>query len=760
MRKKIFTKAVALTCAATLGLTGCGAFVSEDVTSYPMAPLLTQADVINYYAKALEYDSIVSRNLNVHETNYVTREITGERAEQLKGLVSRAEDILASTEYEVSEENVKVVTPDTYEYIKGVLDNEVISNGQLKQIRGALGYYFVDVEYDVAPSQIGAFKQTANLLGLNGVLYQDIVTGEWLIDTAYIQQIVNKMNEYYYNNLIFKEMKFDEETCVLSMETGHLPENVIMNYKKENVFSENEAGENQEVQEVTEDDDSGNGGSHEVPDGEYHQSEEGETPETTESTEEVAEGAEDTNKETTEQKPETQESESENSEESSEAVSENSTDSFDDSGMVTGGTSVTVYNTITAEDRKIQLDINRINEIVGSSIKKSSEMPPLDTVYEIPESSGSISGYGISNGGGDGLKVFDFNREGLTGKLTMRYVFKDDSSGSGEVIGRNIYIIDEDITTGISTVDNNVLIPDFLMTQFNKLIERSDRVQVDYNLPALMSGNIYEDLGVGMLRGYRDNGTNILKYMSTIRQVINRDTANNSYVVEVETTVTEGPRDVDSYGTYRDKSYVVIQQQGTEFKIIDWCRISRDVVNEAPIDPDSTTIKRLVALNLAGTIPDASKQNITKLLTNLYTAGTNRILRGPKEIEDPNGNPITIEVGLYDCFQDDTNVLSEEKYDYMNSTLQNQLVRKGADVRSRYSGVVTEWIGGYEDQAEFTTEELIVYDGTNEAYYMQVYYLVSNLNDVWVIDERTILDEYVMDDQNQIDNVKQRVGLQ
>jgi hypothetical protein len=41
---------------------------------------------------------------------------------------------------------------------------------------------------------------------------------------------------------------------------------------------------------------------------------------------------------------------------------------------------------------------------------------------------------------------------------------------------------------------------------------------------------------------------------------------------------------------------------------------------------------------------------------------------------------------------------------------------------------------------------------------MQVYYLVSKLNDKWVIDERTILDEEEVTDATTIDNIKSRVG--
>ena len=89
----------------------------------------------------------------------------------------------------------------------------------------------------------------------------------------------------------------------------------------------------------------------------------------------------------------------------------------------------------------------------------------------------------------------------------------------------------------------------------------------------------------------------------------------------------------------------------------------------------------------------------------------------------------------------------------MNSQLRNVLIRNGVEVSSIYRGTITEWIGGYDNQAEFTTEELVTYNGRGEAYYMQVYYIVSKLNDVWVIDERTILDEREVTEQCEIDNI-------
>jgi hypothetical protein len=55
------------------------------------------------------------------------------------------------------------------------------------------------------------------------------------------------------------------------------------------------------------------------------------------------------------------------------------------------------------------------------------------------------------------------------------------------------------------------------------------------------------------------------------------------------------------------------------------------------------------------------------------------------------------------------------------------------------------------------TEELITYSGTNTGYYAQVYYLVSKMNDVWVIDERTVIDDREVTGSD-LDSIKSRLG--
>lgn len=749
MKKRHLTKAIALLSVASLSLTGCNSFISEDVASYPLAATMTSAELVDYYAKALEYDSVVSRNVNVHETRYEVRDIEGEKSELLKDLASQCEAILGLNEYKPTEESLKLVSSDTYNYIKGVIDNEVLSDGKVQNITGALGYYFVDVQYNISSKQPGTFKDAVNIVGLNGAFHKDYL-GNYIVDEQYMSVIVSRLNEYYYSNGINKCATYDANASTIKVLNDTAP--IVSNeYAEVNPAGEYDdqsdiTGDTDIVDELTEGTEGETDDILNAPGDENEQDTDISDIETTETSEDSEISTEDTD----------------NNSEEIEATEEvlPVTPVEEESVQNTASEireSTTNYTIVTPDSRRLQLNTALINKIIGSSAGEAAMIPNLDMIYIKPGTEGTISGLGIYPAGDDGLKTFGFDRDELAGTITLRYVFKDDSEGSGDILGVNVYAIEEEITNGINMSSNNVLIPEFLQSEFEQIIERADRAIVNDDLAGMLSGNIFEDIGVGILRGYKDKNTGIQKYMSTIRQVINRDTANNSYLLEVETTTIEGAKDVDSYGTYKDISYVVVQQQGNKFIITDWCRVSRTMTNEPAIDPDSNVQKRLIALNLAGTISDDSKDDIKALLGNLYTAGTNRLLRGPKDIV-VGGETKTLNKGMYDCFSSDASILSSDELEYENSTLRNVLVKHGTDIQAVYSGTVTEWIGGYEDQAEFTTEELVTYQGLNRGYYMQVYYLAHIENDEWVIAERTVLDEYEITDAEKLASVQERVG--
>ena len=669
--------------AILLASTGCSNYTGEDVSKYPLTSMVTQQELIDYYAKSLDYDAVISKNVNVHRTEYELKEVNGAKAEKLKELLYKAEEILGEQEYKVDDKTSKLVSKDTYNYIKAAVDGLVLDNGEVTNIQGALGYYFVDVKYEISPQEQGEFKEVVDMLGLNGT-WVPSATGEHEMDFAYIITAVTKLNDYFANNMINKKASYDEDTGLISIDEEDAEDDT--NYKPDYSFDEDDDSTDSDEDTDDEEDDKTNRARYNEYDTDYHIG----------------------------------------------------------------------FNSVVPNYRKVLLDVNLINRVVGSSTTQSSYLPSLDLVFDVAKESGTISGYGIYPEGSNGLKIFGFNREDLAGTLTLRYVFKDSIDGSGEIIGTNIYIAEQEINNGFNVTSNNVAIPEFLMKEFEILVERADRAQANCDLSGLMNGMIYEDKGYAVLRGYKSIYTNQSKHMSKIRQVIARDTTNNAYLLEVETTVVEGAKDVDTSGTYTDRYYMVIQQQGNVFVISDTIKISREISTEPSIDADSATAKRLVALNLSGDISDENKEDIKKLISSLYTAGTNRVLNGPKEIT-VKGEKVTIEKGMYDCFNNDVSMLSSMDKEYMNSKLRGVLIKYGANTKSVYSGTVTEWIGGYDNQAEFITEELVTYTGMDEGHYTQVYYLVSKMNDEWVIDERTVIDEYVVEG-SELSNIKDRVG--
>jgi hypothetical protein len=134
-------------------------------------------------------------------------------------------------------------------------------------------------------------------------------------------------------------------------------------------------------------------------------------------------------------------------------------------------------------------------------------------------------------------------------------------------------------------------------------------------------------------------------------------------------------------------------------------------------------MKRLASLVNSGVVDPADKEEIISLIETLYKGSTERDL----DIMRP-------------CFNTDTALLSSSRKEYLVSQLCNWLVEKGVDVQSTYTGFVSEWIGGTNEQAEFITQELIDYQGKDEGLYIKNYYLVSKYGDGWVIDDNKLVE--------------------
>lgn len=667
--RKIAMIIACLALASTF--TGCKSTFGKSAKEVQLSPQLTESELVDYYAKALSFDTIVSKNLDVDKITYETVDVGEEQSAILTQLVEQIEVELGKMTYTYNEELSKTLSETTFHYIKALLNDKKIENSKISAISQALGYYFVDVEYEVSSRSIGSIKPSATLLGLNGSFTQDYL-GNDSVNTTYINIAVNNLSKYYSTNKLNKSISFNPSDSSLSMGGVDIPALKVSNTTIEN---------KEEVQK-----------------------------------EEVDTGVSTPGDDKKEEKPVATQS----------------------------------------KDRAPKIDTREFNKLAGSSTSDSAYMPRLDLVYTAPGSEGKIGGIGIYPSGDGGLRKFGYDRTQTTGTMTLRYVFKSDVEDRNTIYGINIYPVMYELQSGFSANTDTITVPDFLMQEFEKLLDRSDRAIANTDLSALMSGRIYSDSGVGILAGYTSKYTNLLRNISTIRRIISRDMENNSYLIEVETVRQEGAKGADSYGTYRDKSYVTIEQIGEEFIITDSVTMLRQMTTEPDIDPDSSNTKRLIALNLAGEVPEGSKKEIEGLLDEWYKAGTARILTGPQEVKI-NGEKLELARGMYDVFNQDASMLPSDELEYLNSKFRQLLVKHGVNVESTYNGIITEWIGGNENQAEFMTEEIIDYGKKYAARYLQTYYLVSNHNGKWVIDDIKIV-ESVDKSSDELSQIIERIA--
>ena len=619
-------KLIIITISTSMLFTsGCAFKSSSPAKDLPLVEALSEKEVIDYYKEALKYESIVERNIQVHEVTYELKEMSNSVKPKVRELKNAIEKELYSHTYK----NSNMLSEQQYYYIKSIIDDKILTNGKIIKEAESLGYYFMDVEYDIAKNNTGKFLEKAQYLGIHGAFKKDV-----------------------YGNVSFDE-RFIKVYDQKAAGAITIIDDAADNFQSDTI--------------------------------EYDQKAAGAIT--------IIDDAADNFQSDTIEYIDNQE--------------ENSTEQ------------VRADFNNTYIGRKIQLDISTYNKLSGSSLNQTAFMPPLKMVYETNKESGVMSGFGIYPQGEFGLKTFLYNRNQLRGKLVLRFVFKQDILNKEKINFTGVYPVSISIDNKLE--DAEQLVPDFVREEIEKIVERSDRAICNNDISALMSGNIYNDIGVAVLNGLYQNNTYLLRKISNVEKVIGRK--DNYYLVQVVSMIQEGPRGTNAYGTYKDTYQMVIEQQGLKFIINDYVLIKRELIKEPQFELDSSIIKRLAALGLRGIISEESKEAIKELLNGLYQASTDRKLKG-----------------MYDSFNDDTTLLSSSHKEYLNSQLRGWLVRYGVNVKSTYKGIVTEWIGGADNQVELITEEIIIYEGQDTAQYMQMYYLVSNLNNKWVIDEMKALE--------------------
>ena len=694
-----------IVCTAIV-LTGCNNKYEKEVKNTPLEAQMSIQEAVDYYASTFDYDVVTGSK--EENKKYEFHVIDGNLKDKLTNLTIEVNEELSYDSYEELSEYANdntIINKELFDYIKGYLNSYVLdSNATVEAITGAVGYYYVDVKYPYTyRNSYGNIKSNIELIGIHGALYRDAY-GSDTVDNEFMVAAISSLKDAGYYNI-----GYDRNNCRLMIS------NITTSDKLNDGYRE------VETEPVIEEESS---------------KDEGETESTVEDSEESLDG-------TTENSEQVSEEESTTVEETTRA------------SVYVGDTS---NGYILADDkgvRRLPFDLREFNDIVGFSSTTMDYMPKTEFVYEFPKNEGYVSGVGMFPTGKLGLNKFGLDISNTSGTVEIRYVFKDTIDGSGELSLSNMYVISDTANVEFSNTSAST-VPSFLETEIDKLVERADRANVDFILSSLLDGTIYSDLGVGLIRGYEYNCSNVLRNMSTVRNILSREVNSNDYLVEIETTRIEGAKSADVYGQYRDRYYLYIEQVGDKFYINDMIRFSREIVDEPQLVLDSAETKRVVSLGLSGEVNDATKGSVNELLTELYTAGTARLIYGPKEVT-LNGENVTLDKGMYDCFTSNSELLSDTEREYMNAAIRTVLVKMGTNVGSTYKGNVTMWMGGTADQVEVETEELVEYAGMNKGTYMRVYYLVSCINERWTIDERIVIEEADVEG-DELSNIKSRMN--
>ena len=697
MKKRVILSGLIL---STL-ITACGN--KYDYSQIPKDNVLSKQEVTDYYAEQMSYKNVVKRTL-VNKDTIQWNPVPENLQEKLwEKTVAAIETHQLNRGYDAE------MSHEVHDYLKLLLDDYVLTKpdgGNFKYTEAeSQGFYFVTVDFDTKLNKTGTMKNEANLLGIDGVIVEG--NDGVKINDVYLRHVLDKVN--------------------VARVAERLTPYDTFNIKFDNAYQAEE-----QPQETLPDTDA---------EGNVITGTDANVEETSESTEEtVAE----TQAETTESVAETPapvetqvalDDGSENETEAETTVAE--TSAVEQEAPKSG---------LYADNvRTLPYDISYINRAAGSSVSQTAVVPNVTMVYNPVDTEGEISGYGVYAEGSNGLRDFGYDRNNYKGgKIQITFVFKQNENTRDDFDYSYCYI--NKYESGIEMADNNITVSSYINGELDKVIERADRAFSNKDIAALMSRNVYESSDLGLREIIKRNSSNILTYMSSRVKTLQRNPNDDrEYLVEVERTTEESPKGFGNTARYKDKYYMVIRQIGTEFKINDMVLVSRELTRIPDPDADDAITRRLTSLNLSGAVPEQAKTDITDMLNKLYYASTNRKLYD--NIED--GKIVVtdgkIGVGIYDRFDTNRELLNQTKYDYLTSQLMTRLVKHTAKTGCKMVGQVTEWLGGYNDQVELTTEELYTYDGMSDGIYTRNYYLVSHYGTQWVIDDIVVIEEKEVD---------------
>lgn len=373
---------------------------------------------------------------------------------------------------------------------------------------------------------------------------------------------------------------------------------------------------------------------------------------------------------------------------------------------------------VTSDVINGDVNLKAYNNVLGSSLNEAALMPSLDMVFTPSSAGGKLGGYGIYAQGNTALSNFGFDRN-KPQDVVIRYVFKSDIADNTKMKLENVYVreLNMDVSEELAKFDD-VIFPEFVETELGKIVERADRVITNGDITGLSNGKVFYNLRNTIYWGHFKNNVNF-NINSKIERYVERE--GNYYLLELSTVSREDVRYDDvGEGVFKDTYLVVVEQQllDNSFVIIDWMRTRRETVVEPTVNYTDGLDKRYSSLSLSDAVADDVKGPIKETLQTSYKYAMDRNWQG-----------------FYGMLDTDTALLSKTRRDNIYLTSKGWCQRRGSEKDYEYIGAVTDWLGGTSNQVELMTKEVIEYKGLDKAQVMVNYYLLSNFDDIWVIDE-------------------------
>jgi hypothetical protein len=584
----------------------------------------------------------------------------------------------------------EIMSQEQHDYWKNLLDDVVLENPRAQSIKEFSGYYFLTVEFTTRPNGLGSFLAAANYLGLDNCFKHD-ADAEPVLNEIWIAQA-------------FKEINAQREA------EGKDTYQTFVTAESSQVYTQVE-----ETEPVVEE----------------------------ETVSEDTEGTTDTEGENTE--------DAEADVEETEAVTEETVvDNQSQNVYVSENQALGDSDIFNENLRKLEYDVDEYESILGSSQTGVAFMPHLYQVYQSATPQGAISGDGCYNEGVSGLREFGFVRDELTpysftdstgasktvdvsGTAHITFVFQQNELDKDKMDYVLAYL--EDYKSNNSFIEkydttNYLAVPDFVQTQIEIKVEELDRLINNGDINGLMRLDVIEDAGLALKLAQYRNSADITSYTTEVKGVLARE--GNVYLVEVERTIADTPKDTGYVGQYKERAYLVVRQKDLDFYINDIFTASRELTKQPQISEISQSYRQLVNLNLSDREIATVAEEIKSTVLNDWIYYCNKRIIGADGVED---------YGMQGQFNTNTSVLSDTRFEYINSKMRGILLAKGLDHPGLYKVKVLEWIGGTEEQVEFTTEELISYSGTDTATKLTCYYIVSHFGNRWVIDDIKIINQ-------------------